>query len=363
MDKARIRISKPLYGKDRLEYFAHSDLIVAANAALALGAPLLLTGEPGCGKTQFAWAIASAIQRKDGQRGNGSLDFEDPLECYVRSDTRARDLLYHYDAMRRFGDTQLSRDGKPSPAHDARNYVELQALGRALMASSCKVVLIDEIDKAPRDLPNDLLRELEQGDFDIPELAQTAAGTVNCHSSGIPLQRTMRRSKDAPKPFIVITSNVERQLPDAFLRRCIFYHIRFPDREQLQKILRANFLPTPKAARTQGRGAPPAAPLSPAEQAFRMKLIDDAQHIFGALRTLKLTKRPATAELIHWVDALIAYASDWDSASALGQIATAIGTRTADALVQATIPWNQLPALGCLIKLREDLDRLLPQTA
>ncbi len=357
-------IRRPLFSKENREYSPHPDLVDAANAALTLGVPLLLTGEPGCGKTQFAWAAASALQRRDKKlNSGGSPHFDDPLDCYIRSDTRARDLLYHYDSLRRFGDTQLGTNKSPLAA-DARHYIVLKPLGIALMNQRRSVVLIDEIDKAPRDLPNDLLRELDLGSFEIPETEQEverknqpSTTEVKCRNSGIALWRVMRRPDGTPKPFIVITSNVERQLPDAFLRRCVFYHIRFPDKKQLMEILKNYFLggtPTPGDPNIQ-QGLV----LTPEERAAAEELLPDARNIFLKLRELKLTKLPATAELINWVEALIHYREHWKSVDRLAEVAANIEGKKPEEIQKAR-PWRKLPALGCLIKLREDLDRLVP---
>ncbi|MEZ4464387.1 MAG: AAA family ATPase [bacterium] len=148
-------------------YLPDEALIAATNVAIALGLPLLLTGEAGCGKTDFAFAIAR-FQSGKGRAWDPDDADDGLLDCYVRSDSRARDLLYHYDAVRRFGD---AHHGQQVRAADPRYYIELRNLGRALAEAEVRgrqrVVLIDEIDKAPRDLPNDLLRELDQGRFEI----------------------------------------------------------------------------------------------------------------------------------------------------------------------------------------------------
>ncbi len=160
-----------------------------------------------------------------GHEGDDRL----PLQCYVRSDSRARDLLYTYDAIRRFGDAQNGGPPGLARASDPCNYIELQALGRALVSFRRRVVLIDEIDKAPRDLPNDLLRELDQTSFEIPEISEQRSDTGgSVLSHGILLRRAsgspegVQRTDRAAAPLILITSNVERQLPDALSRRCIY---------------------------------------------------------------------------------------------------------------------------------------------
>ena len=252
------RLRGDFFGQDRYPYHPHQGLVAAANTALLLGVPLLLTGEPGCGKTDFAWAAARKLGRE-------------PLCCYVRSDTRARDLLYHYDAVRRFADAQGNR---AEEAARPQGYIDLMPLGQALLAPQQEVVLIDEIDKAPRDLPNDLLRELDQGHFDIPEIPPDAplgpalGAAAGDDLSGVRLQRRMQRQEERPMPLVIITSNQERQLPDPFLRRCVFFHIPFPAwpdeappkpgepprKDTLLAILRGRLPALPAAAARPGAG-------------------------------------------------------------------------------------------------------------
>lgn len=303
-----------LRGRDGLLYAAHPDLLVAAHVALTLGRPLLLTGEPGCGKTDFAFALARAIDPVGV-----------PIEAYVRSDARAADLLYEYDALHRFADAHHGDEAGKKRAVDARNYLRLVGLGEALADPRRRVVLVDEIDKAPRDLPNDLLRELDQGRFTIKEIP-VGAGE---HASG--LLREMGRAKEDPsRPVVVITSNVERQLPDAFLRRCVFCHLPFPDRKSLAAILRARVKD----------GEPP--------------LLDRLVDVFVTLRQVPLTKKPGTAELIDWVSSAMAL---FDPGALDEVLERFMSTNTARA-DKARLGWRDLPALSCLIKLREDLERL-----
>lgn len=320
-----------LKGRLGYDYIADPKLVAAANAAFTLQMPLLLTGDAGCGKTDFAWAAAGALA-VDAQAGPSTGDL---LECYVRSDSRARDLLYHYDAIRRFGDAQHGGEAGRRRAEDPRPYITLQPLGEALMSAELRVVLIDEIDKAPRDLPNDLLRELDQGHFEIPEIpdeAGTDAGPVDGRNAKT-FRRTMRRPNPDRRPLVIITSNVERQLPDPFLRRCVFFHIPFPD-SQMRAILSARF---PESAQ---------APL----------FIDKTLEIFSELRQVKtLTRKPTTSELINWVDALHQLFEPADVVAALERF-KGMGTGTLSA--PFGLPWHELPALGCLVKLREDLERL-----
>ena len=316
-------------GRDGRPYQAHPDLLAAANVALELGMPLLLTGEPGCGKTDFAFAAASGL-------GWGA-----PLEAHVRSDTRAHDLLYHYDVLRRFGDAQHGGVAGVGRAQDPRPYIDLRPLGKALLSPVPQVVLIDEIDKAPRDLPNDLLRELDQGHFEIPEISDASADErADSTVAGFTLppidlddRATYRRTMVPPagracSPLTIITSNVERQLPDPFLRRCVFFHIPFPDDDQLRAIL---------VSWLADQDAPPDL------------MIDRALTVFSALRGVpSLIKRPSTSELIRWVEAL----------HRLHEPALVVRALERLDLNAGRPDWRALPALSCLIKLREDLGRL-----
>jgi MoxR-like ATPase len=322
--------STGLRGRDGHAYVPDERLLAAANAALAVQMPLLLTGEAGCGKTDFAWAAAGALAPDDGD--------PQPLECYVRSDSRAKDLLYSYDAIRRFGDAQHGGDEGRRRAEDARNYVHLQPLGIALMSETLRVVLIDEIDKAPRDLPNDLLRELDQGHFEIPEIpvatARPSAGSKVEVGRPDTYRNTMKRPKPDVRPFVIITSNVERQLPDPFLRRCVFFHIPFPDTDGLRRILESHL---------RDGDAAGGSPLPP-------NLLAGALDVFTRLRKMPaLTKKPATSELISWVKALAAVHGADRARTAIEPFRSGGGD------------WSSLPGLGCLIKLREDLDRLTPR--
>lgn len=310
-------------------YIADHGLINAANTALGLELPLLLTGEPGCGKSDFAFAAAHALK------------LDAPLCCYVRSDTRARDLLYHYDALRRFGDAQ---HGNPRQARDPRNYVRLAPLGAALMTVAPRqVVLIDEIDKAPRDLPNDLLQELDVGDFQIPELgdlprdAELPAKVFDPDHPAIELRRDMRRTGPR-KPLVIITSNAERQLPEPFLRRCVFYNIPPPSRDRLVEIAHRRF----------PDHDPP--------------FLTDLAEIFDALRahalTQQLQKPPTTSEMLEWVRACVALYDRASVGTPLRAFKRALAAGKGKLTGETGLSWADLPGLVCLIKHREDLNAI-----
>jgi MoxR-like ATPase len=319
----RIDNGAALRGARGKPYRASSGLLAAVNVALELQRPLLLTGEPGCGKTDFAYACASAL---GGILGHSPEDSE-LLSCSVRSDTGAKDLLYTHDAVRRFGDAQFGGLEGQKNARDSRRYVNLQSLGIALASPLRRVCLIDEIDKAPRDLPNDLLRELDKNVFTIIEIPDVALTVDEVKSQGIALRKEMKRAAGVPAPLIIITSNVENQLPDAFLRRCIFWDIKFPE-AQLPEILEDHFPDQ-----------------TPFDKTFRAASI----RVFRELRKVSgLAKRPATAELLDWVGALTRVIHP---ENALGIIPFA-------ALLDQkarSLSWRELPALSCLVKLRDDL--------
>lgn len=227
------------------DYVATDDLKVAVNAAVRLRRPLLVKGEPGTGKTVLAHEIA---------RATGA-----PLiEWHIKSTTKAQQGLYEYDAVARLRDGQL---GDPR-VHDIGNYIRRGKLWDAFTSQRLPVLLIDEIDKADIEFPNDLLQELDRMSFDVYE--------------------TGERVTAAERPIVVITSNNEKELPDAFLRRCFFHYIRFPDRETMQAILDVHF------------------------PGIQKVLVNRALDIFYELREVPgLKKKPSTSELIDWLKLLL----------------------------------------------------------
>jgi MoxR-like ATPase len=226
-------------------YVATEDLKVAVNAAVKLRRPLLVKGEPGTGKTVLAHEIAGAIGA--------------PLiEWHVKSTTKAHQGLYEYDAVARLRDGQL---GDPR-VHEISNYIRRGKLWEAFTSPELPVLLIDEIDKADIEFPNDLLQELDRMSFDVYETGETV--------------------KAAERPIVVITSNNEKELPDAFLRRCFFHYIRFPDRETMQAIIDVHF------------------------PGIQKMLVSKALDIFYDVRDVPgLKKKPSTSELIDWLKLLL----------------------------------------------------------
>jgi len=227
-------------------YVATSDLKLAVNAALVLTRPLLVKGEPGTGKTLLAEEIARALGR--------------PLyQWHVKSTTKAQQGLYEYDAVSRLRDSQLG-DGRVA---DISNYIKHGVLWDAFDSETPAVVLIDEIDKADIEFPNDLLRELDRMEFHVYETQQTI---VARH-----------------RPLVVITSNNEKELPDAFLRRCFFHYIRFPDRDTMTQIVDVHY------------------------PGLKRALLQEALEVFFALRDVPgLKKKPSTSELLDWLKLLLA---------------------------------------------------------
>lgn len=316
-----------MVGSLGVKYRASDALIEAANVAIALRMPLLLTGDAGCGKTDFAYAAASTLHAM------GECASKEPLTHFVRSDTQANDLLYRFDALTRFSDAQAgSGSGAAGPDH----YVEIQALGNALCSRTRSVVLVDEIDKAQRDLPNDLLTELDKGWFVIPEVPASTVGgkSFTCvDNSEVSIERVMppkARRGSGLVPLVIVTSNVERRLPDAFLRRCVFYSIAFPEEADLKTIVLDHL---------KERGGP-AAPL---------EVVENALDVFWHLRNDRnLLKKPTTSEAIAWLSALSTVVEPSRAAERLRGF---LGGGRRD--------WSLVPALGCLVKHRQDLNELL----
>src|ERR1043165_5753172 len=225
-------------------YLTDPALEAAVNCALALERPLLIKGEPGTGKTLLAEAIAQAL----------SLPL---IHWSVKSTTRAQDGLYLYDTVQRLYDARFG-DGD---AKDIKRYIRLGPLGQAFAAETRMVLLIDEVDKADIEFPNDLLHELDRMRFKILETGEEIVARE--------------------RPIVVITSNNERELPDAFLRRCVFHYIQFPDRELMAEIVRVH------------------------HPDITDRVLDNALELFFSLRaTPRLRKKPSTSELIDWIMAL-----------------------------------------------------------
>ena len=231
-------------GTDR--YVATDDLQMAVNAAITLQRPLLVKGEPGTGKTMLAEELAAALGKP-------------LLRWHIKSTTKAQQGLYEYDAVSRLRDSQLGEDR----VHDIRNYIRKGMLWQAFEADEQVVLLIDEIDKADIEFPNDLLTELDKMEFDVYETGERIAARQ--------------------RPIVIITSNNEKELPDAFLRRCFFHYIAFPDKDTLQSIVDVHF---PQIEQT---------------------LVREALEIFFRLRDVpSLKKKPSTSELIDWLKLLLA---------------------------------------------------------
>ena len=227
-------------------YIATDDLMLAVNAAVTLQRPLLIKGEPGTGKTMLAEEVASALGKP-------------LLQWHIKSTTKAQQGLYEYDAVSRLRDSQLGEE----KVKDIKNYIAKGTMWRAFEADEQVVLLIDEIDKADIEFPNDLLRELDRMEFYCYETRETI---VAKH-----------------RPIIFITSNNEKELPDAFLRRCFFHYIRFPDKNTMQKIVDVHFPGLKKA------------------------LLKEAMEVFFDIREMPgLKKKPSTSELLDWIKLLVA---------------------------------------------------------
>jgi MoxR-like ATPase len=256
------------------KYIASKELMEIVNVAIALGKPLLIKGEPGTGKTLLAHSIAEALNKK-------------LIVWNIKSTTKAKDGLYVYDTVQRLNDARFG----DKDISDIRQYIKLGKLGQAFVSEEQVVLLIDEIDKADIEFPNDLLHELDEMSFYIPELNEEI--------------------KAKHRPIVVITSNAEKELPDAFLRRCIFHYIEFPTPEMMEEIVRVHF------PDIEGR------------------LIREAIKKFYWVREIEgLKKKPSTSELLDWIKALSIGGVDPEKIS------------------------NEIPFLGTLLKNEQDTQRL-----
>ncbi|WP_417493557.1 AAA family ATPase [Maricaulis sp.] len=226
-------------------YVADSELSAAVNAAIALERPLLVKGEPGTGKTELARQVADALGMP-------------LLEWHIKSTTKARQGLYEYDAVGRLRDSQLGDER----VHDISNYIRKGKLWEAFTAEKRSVLLIDEIDKADIEFPNDLLQELDRMEFHVYETGETI--------------------KAVERPVVIITSNNEKELPDAFLRRCFFHFIAFPDEEMMRAIVEVHF------------------------PGLKSRLLAEALKMFYEIRSVPgVKKKPSTSELLDWLKLLL----------------------------------------------------------
>lgn len=254
------------------DYVASEQLMASVNVAIALKKPLLIKGEPGTGKTMLAEAVAQSLCKK-------------LIIWNIKSTTKAQEGLYVYDTIQRLYDGQFGEEG----VDDIARYIKLGKLGEAFESEEQVVLLIDEIDKADLEFPNDLLWELDQMEFYIHETKRTV------------------RAKN--RPIVIITSNAEKELPDAFLRRCIFHYIDFPNEELMEEIVKTHF------------------------PNIEENLLKEAMEVFYWIRSIKdVRKKPSTSELIDWLNAL------------------QIGGIPLETLK------NKLPFLGVIVKKDEDLD-------
>ena len=256
------------------DYVASEELMRAVNIAMVLQKPLLIKGEPGTGKTVLAEAIAKSLGKE-------------LIIWNIKSTTKAQDGLYVYDVVQRLYDSQFGGEG----VDDIEKYVKLGKLGEAFTADDQVILLIDEIDKADLEFPNDLLWELDRMEFHIPETGRTVTAKH--------------------RPIVIITSNAEKELPDAFLRRCVFLYIVFPDRELMAEFVIVHF------------------------QDLDQHLLDQVLEAFYRIRSLpQIKKKPSTSEIIDWIQALIHGGYDPDRVVA------------------------EVPYLGVLLKKNEDIDAL-----
>ncbi len=259
------------------DYIVSPELALAVNAAISLEKPLLIKGEPGTGKTKLAEQLAASLGTQ-------------LIQWHIKSTTKAQQGLYEYDAVSRLRDSQLG----DSRVHDIQNYIKPGKLWQAFTAPKRPVLLIDEIDKADIEFPNDLLHELDQMAFDVYETGESIRAKV--------------------RPIVIITSNNEKELPDAFLRRCFFHYIRFPDADTLSAIVEVHL---PGLTKT---------------------LLTEALELFFGLRDMaQLKKKPSTSELIDWLKLLLAE-----------QI-------PAQALTQSKEKGGLMPLYGALLKNEQDV--------
>ena len=257
------------------DYVASAELLASVNVAIALQKPLLIKGEPGTGKTMLAQAVANSLGKR-------------LVIWNIKSTTKAQDGLYVYDTIQRLYDGQFGEAG----VDDISRYIKLGKLGEAFDSEEQVVLLIDEIDKADLEFPNDLLWELDQMEFYIHE--------------------TKRTVKAKHRPIVIITSNAEKELPDAFLRRCIFHYISFPDAALMEEIVRVHY------------------------PDIKENLLKNAMEAFYDIRSMRdIRKKPSTSELIDWLNAL------------------QIGGVSADEIRE------KLPFVGVIVKKDEDLETVL----
>ena len=254
------------------EYVASEDLMKAVDVAIALEKPLLIKGEPGTGKTMLAEAISESLGKK-------------LIIWNIKSTTKAQDGLYVYDTIQRLYDSQFGVEG----VDDIGKYIKLGKLGEAFSSDEQVVLLIDEIDKADLEFPNDLLWELDKMEFYIPETKETISAKH--------------------RPIVIITSNAEKELPDAFLRRCIFHFIEFPNAEKMYEIVHVHY------------------------PDMEQKLLDQAMSAFYWIRSLPdIQKKPSTSELLDWLQAMVFGGIDPDRVS------------------------KDFPFIGTLLKKNQDID-------